>query len=121
MDTNNKQPRIFRGPIDGIEPVEQKFYRPIEAKIIRIYPLTWHNGIAVKVELIGCEDIKIEEGTTTTTERSTTTEVFLGSKYTEKVIKPGKAWVFFYQSSLPPSNLHPFNTVSIILLAKREI
>lgn len=50
------QPRVFRGSVDKIQPVEQRFYQPIEAKIVRINPLTWHNGIAMKVEMLGCRD-----------------------------------------------------------------
>jgi len=50
------QPRVFRGSVNKIQPVEQKFHQPIEAKIIRINPLTWHNGIAMKVEILGCRD-----------------------------------------------------------------
>lgn len=61
-----KRPRVFEGPVDKIQPVEQRFYRPIEAKIIRIDPLTWHNGIAIKVEVLGCRDY-----VTVTAEQST--------------------------------------------------
>ncbi|XP_043682227.1 hemocytin isoform X2 [Vespula pensylvanica] len=89
MDNTN-QPRIFRGPVDGIKTVEQKFYEPIEAKIIRINPLTWHNGIAIKAEILGCEE-NIVKGTTISEKLFTTVKEFLGSTtigYTDKVIKP---------------------------------
>jgi von Willebrand factor len=52
----NKQnlPQIFRGSIDGKTPVEQIFDTPFEAQVVRINPQTWHTGIALRVELIGC-------------------------------------------------------------------
>lgn len=53
---HKKRPRVFRGPIDRTQSVEQKFDQPIEAKIIRIEPLTWHNGIAIRADVLGCQD-----------------------------------------------------------------
>lgn len=75
---HEKQPRIFRGPVDRIQPVEQRFYRPIEARIIRIDPLTWHNGIAMKIEILGCKDY-----ITMTTELPT-----MKTTISEKVVEP---------------------------------
>lgn len=49
-----KLPQIFSGPIDPRIPVQSSFKIPIEAKVVRIYPLTWHGGIAVRAELLGC-------------------------------------------------------------------
>lgn len=66
-----KQPRVFRGPVDKVQSVKQKFYQPIEARIIRINPLTWHNGIAVKVEVLGCQD----HAMSMTTMKTTTSEI----------------------------------------------
>lgn len=45
---------VFSGSVDPIEPIVQIFYYPIEAKIVRINPHTWYNGIAMRAELIGC-------------------------------------------------------------------
>ncbi|XP_015177061.1 PREDICTED: hemocytin [Polistes dominula] len=84
---NTNEPRIFRGPVDSIKAVEQKFYEPIEAKIIQINPLTWHNGIAIKVELLGCEEDVIE-ATTVPEILSTTTEFFDTTTVFEKIINP---------------------------------
>lgn len=58
-------PQIFRGPIAAREPVKSLFKIPIESKVIRIYPLTWHDSIAAKVELLGCSDEKLPEYLTT--------------------------------------------------------
>lgn len=48
-------PQTFRGPIDNRNPVETAFQVPIEAKTVRIYPLTWHESISMRIELLGCE------------------------------------------------------------------
>lgn len=78
---HEKQPRVFRGPADRIQSVQQRFYQPIEARIIRINPLTWHNAIAVKMEVLGCQDHIISAMTTTTTEQSII-------KTTMKIVRP---------------------------------
>ncbi|XP_044006095.1 hemocytin [Aphidius gifuensis] len=49
-------PDILSGPIDAFTPVKHIFTSPIEAKIIKINPQTWHNGISMSVDLIGCDD-----------------------------------------------------------------
>lgn len=54
-------PQVFSGPIDSRTPVKSMFKIPIEAKVIRIYPLTWHGSIAVRVELLGCSPNKAIE------------------------------------------------------------
>lgn len=51
---DKRQPKLFRGPVDATKPVRQIFDEPIEAKVVRINPRTWHNGISLRAELIGC-------------------------------------------------------------------
>jgi len=51
-------PQIFRGPIAPRAQAEGFFKIPIESKVVRIYPLTWHERIAMRVELLGCLKIK---------------------------------------------------------------
>lgn len=53
---HQRKPKIFQGPIDSVVPVKEFFPEPIEAKIIKINPRTWHHGIAIKVDLLGCSD-----------------------------------------------------------------
>lgn len=77
---HEKKPRVFRGPIDKTQSVEQRFYQPVEAKIVRIIPLTWHNGIAIKVEILGCQD---HIALTTVTEQPT-----IKTTISEKVVQP---------------------------------
>ncbi|KAJ3643777.1 hypothetical protein Zmor_026489 [Zophobas morio] len=47
-------PQVFRGSVDANTPVQEIFETPFEAQIVRIHPETWHVGIALRVELIGC-------------------------------------------------------------------
>lgn len=80
---NEKKPQVFRGPVDQFKPVEQKFYEPIEAQIVRINPLSWHNGILMKVELLGCQEMVSTIVPITESIPITTTMI------TEKIITPG--------------------------------
>lgn len=54
LDKNADRPQLFYGPIDSRTPIESEFMIPIEAKFIRVYPITWHSGIAIRLELLGC-------------------------------------------------------------------
>lgn len=56
-----KHPQIFSGPIDSRTPVRSLFKIPVEAKMVRIYPLTWNGGIAIRAELLGCSLKELEE------------------------------------------------------------
>lgn len=58
-----RTPQIFNGPIDSRTPVKSMFKIPIEAKIVRIYPLTWHGSIAIRFELLGCSPHRVEATT----------------------------------------------------------
>lgn len=49
------QPKIFSGSVDSKTPVKSIFEQPIEAKILRIYPISWHSAIALRVEFLGCQ------------------------------------------------------------------
>ncbi|XP_050302983.1 hemocytin [Anthonomus grandis grandis] len=51
---NPPRPQIFRGSIDATTPVKEIFSKPFEAKRIRIRPQTWHTGISLRMEIIGC-------------------------------------------------------------------
>ncbi|KDR23192.1 Hemocytin, partial [Zootermopsis nevadensis] len=58
-------PMIFRGPADHKKQVVQQFFQPIEARYVRWNPLTWHNAIAMKVDLLGCGELTTEGATIT--------------------------------------------------------
>lgn len=65
-------PLIIRGPNDAFTTVESIFDVPIEARYVRIYPLTWNKAIAMQVELLGCQR---DEATTKRIPTTVTTTV----------------------------------------------
>lgn len=52
--TDGSKQVVFSGPIDPRNPVQQIFPNPIEAKTIRVIPLTWNENIAIRLEFLGC-------------------------------------------------------------------
>ncbi|XP_055377167.1 uncharacterized protein LOC129609258 [Condylostylus longicornis] len=54
-DKKGKQ-QLFSGPIDADNPVKTVLKVPIEAKILRLYPIKWHNAVSMQVELFGCDE-----------------------------------------------------------------
>ncbi|XP_068933080.1 discoidin, CUB and LCCL domain-containing protein 1 isoform X2 [Petaurus breviceps papuanus] len=51
----NNEEKIFQGNSNFRDPVQNNFIPPIMARYVRIIPKTWHQRIALKVELIGCQ------------------------------------------------------------------
>lgn len=91
LDDNSKTPQIFRGPIDSRTAVESAFKIPIESKVVRVYPLTWHGSIAMRIELLGCNTEPKTVKTTPTpiiTTTTTTTPKVATTVYTEHTIRP---------------------------------
>ncbi|XP_026747695.1 hemocytin-like [Trichoplusia ni] len=58
--------KVFRGPTDNNKPMTQLINPPIEAMVVRIQPLTWHEEIAVRFELVGCREPNLPDTTKTT-------------------------------------------------------
>lgn len=54
IDDGYGNPQIFSGSVDSNKAVKNVFYKPVEAKFVRIYPLSWEQSIALRVELLGC-------------------------------------------------------------------
>lgn len=52
--------QVFQGNNNYLHEVRNNFIPPIEARFLRINPTAWHQRIALKVELLGCQ---IPEGT----------------------------------------------------------
>ncbi|KAK1337979.1 hypothetical protein QTO34_001083 [Cnephaeus nilssonii] len=50
----NNEKKVFRGNFNFRDPVMNSFIPPIVARYLRVIPQTWHQRIALKVELIGC-------------------------------------------------------------------
>ncbi|NXX89045.1 DCBD2 protein, partial [Centropus bengalensis] len=47
--------KVFQGNTESYQEVRNNFIPPIIARFIRINPLKWHQKIAMKVELLGCQ------------------------------------------------------------------
>ncbi|XP_023592963.1 discoidin, CUB and LCCL domain-containing protein 1 [Trichechus manatus latirostris] len=54
----NNEEKVFQGNSNFQDPVRNNFIPPIVARYVRIIPQTWHQRIALKVELIGCQITK---------------------------------------------------------------
>lgn len=46
---------MFQGNFNFRDPVRNNFIPPIVARYVRVVPKKWHQRIALKVELIGCQ------------------------------------------------------------------
>jgi hypothetical protein len=46
--------QIFAGNTDNMSPVTNTIQFPFQAKYVRLYPVSWHNGAAVRFEIMGC-------------------------------------------------------------------
>lgn len=65
-------PEIFSGGFDSRTPVQSVFKVPVETKFVRVYPVTWQESIALRVEILGCRPKLTIRRTTTTTPAPTT-------------------------------------------------
>lgn len=54
-EANSTQDKIFQGNINYLHEVRNNFIPPIEARFVRINPTQWHQRIAIKLELLGCQ------------------------------------------------------------------
>ncbi|KAM7134987.1 discoidin, CUB and LCCL domain-containing protein 1 isoform 1-T1 [Molossus nigricans] len=51
----NNEKKVFRGNFNFRDPVMNNFIPPIVARYVRVIPQTWHQRVALTVELIGCQ------------------------------------------------------------------
>lgn len=51
----NKEEKVFQGNSNFRDPVQNNFIPPIVARYVRVVPRKWHQRIAMKVELFGCQ------------------------------------------------------------------
>ncbi|XP_042638962.1 discoidin, CUB and LCCL domain-containing protein 1 [Orycteropus afer afer] len=51
----NNEEKVFQGNSNFRDPVRNNFIPPIVARYVRVIPQTWHQRIALNVELIGCQ------------------------------------------------------------------
>ncbi|XP_059198524.1 discoidin, CUB and LCCL domain-containing protein 2 isoform X2 [Centropristis striata] len=54
-EANSTQDKIFQGNINYLHEVRNNFIPPIEARHVKINPTLWHQRIALKLELLGCQ------------------------------------------------------------------
>uniref|UniRef100_A0A3P9M6M6 Discoidin, CUB and LCCL domain containing 2 n=1 Tax=Oryzias latipes TaxID=8090 RepID=A0A3P9M6M6_ORYLA len=54
-EADSTQPKSFQGNDNYLQEVRNNFIPPIEARFVRISPTSWHHGIALKLELLGCQ------------------------------------------------------------------
>lgn len=59
-------PKLFRGNIEARTEMKEIFDQPIEMKVLRISPQSWHDSIAVQLEIIGCSKPLTTASTKTT-------------------------------------------------------
>ncbi|XP_068561150.1 discoidin, CUB and LCCL domain-containing protein 2 [Cebidichthys violaceus] len=55
-EANSSQDKIFQGNTNYLHEVRNNFIPPIEARFVRINPTLWHQRIALKLELLGCQN-----------------------------------------------------------------
>ncbi|TTM51867.1 Discoidin, CUB and LCCL domain-containing protein 2 [Bagarius yarrelli] len=55
QETGSNQDKDFQGNIDYFHEVRNNFIPPIEARYVRVTPVQWHQRIALKMELLGCQ------------------------------------------------------------------
>ncbi|XP_062577533.1 uncharacterized protein LOC134239370 [Saccostrea cucullata] len=46
--------KVFTGNTDNVNTVNNTIQFPIEAKAIRLYPVTWHGAISLRWDILGC-------------------------------------------------------------------
>ncbi|XP_047457896.1 discoidin, CUB and LCCL domain-containing protein 2 isoform X2 [Mugil cephalus] len=62
-EANSTQDKIFQGNINYLHEVRNNFIPPIEARFVRINPTSWHQRIALKLELLGCQPPQVRLAT----------------------------------------------------------
>uniref|UniRef100_A0A673WGI5 Discoidin, CUB and LCCL domain containing 2 n=1 Tax=Salmo trutta TaxID=8032 RepID=A0A673WGI5_SALTR len=50
--------KIFKGNTNYLQEVRNNFIPPIEARYVRISPTQWHQRIALRFELLGCQAVR---------------------------------------------------------------
>ncbi|CAG5865793.1 unnamed protein product [Menidia menidia] len=54
-EANSTQDKVFQGNTNYLDEVRNNFIPPIEARLVRINPLSWHQRMSLKLELLGCQ------------------------------------------------------------------
>ncbi|XP_069731461.1 discoidin, CUB and LCCL domain-containing protein 1-like isoform X1 [Phaenicophaeus curvirostris] len=57
--SGGQEDKIFEGNIDSHGEVSNAFIPPIVARYIRVLPRSWHQRVALKVALVGCQSARV--------------------------------------------------------------
>uniref|UniRef100_A0AAQ5X9R1 Discoidin, CUB and LCCL domain containing 2 n=1 Tax=Amphiprion ocellaris TaxID=80972 RepID=A0AAQ5X9R1_AMPOC len=79
-EANSTQDKVFQGNINYLHEVRNNFIPPVEARYVRVNPTSWHQRIALKLELLGCQ---VPSGT----KKTPKTSLFFGKKI-KKMFSP---------------------------------
>ncbi|KAK2114243.1 Discoidin, CUB and LCCL domain-containing protein 1 [Saguinus oedipus] len=79
----NNEEKVFQGNSNFRDPVQNNFIPPIVARYVRVVPQTWHQRIALKVELIGCQ---ITQGNDSLVWRKTTQSTSVSTEKEDETI-----------------------------------
>ncbi|XP_033090291.1 discoidin, CUB and LCCL domain-containing protein 1 isoform X3 [Trachypithecus francoisi] len=79
----NNEEKVFQGNSNFRDPVQNNFIPPIVARYVRVVPQTWHQRIALKVELIGCQ---ITQGNDSLVWRKTSQSTSVSTKKEDETI-----------------------------------
>ncbi|XP_026151324.1 discoidin, CUB and LCCL domain-containing protein 2 [Mastacembelus armatus] len=61
-EANSTQDKIFQGNVNHLDEVRNNFIPPISSRFVRINPTLWHQRIALKLELLGCQIPAVRAG-----------------------------------------------------------
>ncbi|XP_004674155.1 PREDICTED: discoidin, CUB and LCCL domain-containing protein 1 [Condylura cristata] len=98
----NKEEKVFQGNSNFRDPVRNNFIPPIVARYLRVVPQTWHQRIALKVELIGCQ---ITPSNDSLVWRKTSPSVGSTKREEEMVTK-----------SMPPEEIHTGINITAVVI-----
>jgi len=58
----NSSATVLYGNIDPNTVVTTHFETPFIARLVRLHPVSWHNGIALRMEMLGCDESERLDG-----------------------------------------------------------
>lgn len=73
--------RVFPGNTDRHTPVTARFRSPIPARLVKIFPLGWHNHLSMRVELLGCANEESRCGALVPAEQCASVATSAGGTY----------------------------------------
>ncbi len=59
--------KVFEGNLDSDSAAVNFFSVPVRAQYLKLVPLTWHGGVGMRVEVLGCDNEYRERNTETST------------------------------------------------------